>query len=111
MLTRSLDSRKAESGDSVRQSFMEEAKRIFNKAVKEHTRNADDNVGFMLKLSAGRIESLPFSEAHLKEVRSLIWETFQVLEDMRGVPENQEMRLGTITKMLETYGDPDSSFP
>ena len=96
--------------DCIKPDFMDQAKAKFCRAIREHTRDSDDSMGFMLKLATGRIETLPFSEKDLEEMRDHIWETFNVPAEMRGVPERQVFRLGTISKILETYGDPDSDF-
>ena len=90
--------------------FMDQAKLIFEEAVKDFSDGSDDCLGLMLKLSAGKVNEPPFKEYHLHEIRTLVWKAFAVPVEMRGVPERQSMRLGTLSRMLQHFHDPDWEF-
>ena len=69
-----------------------------------------DVIHMMMALSAGKLDSSPFGEEMVSEMRLKIADIVGVPEEKRGTSEGQNFRLGILSMLLEKLGDPDWRF-
>jgi hypothetical protein len=82
----------------------------FKEAVNAASGGADDELGFMLKLAAGRFKASPFDDGVLKGLRAKIMSTIDFKPENDKVAEGQVFHLDLLSAVLKALGDPDWGF-
>ena len=79
----------------------------FKEAVNTASGGADDELGFMLKLAAGRFKVSPFNDEVMKGLRAKIMNSIEFNMENDKVAEGQVFHLDLISAVLKALGDPD----
>ena len=79
----------------------------FKEAVNTASGGADDELGFMLKLAAGRFKVPPFDDKVMERLRAKIMSSVEFNMENDRVAEGQVFHLDLISAVLKTMGDPD----
>ena len=101
---------KRRSPSSLADAIWKVTEKLFRQAVDQRSGGADDCLGFMLKLAAGKFQTLPFDEALLQKLRQDIALILGISEEAAEPHEKQVIRFGLIGELLRAMEDPDWKF-